>query len=330
MTHRERVRLSLQHRQPDVVPYHIGFTQRAYRSLQTYLGDSPDFLMVNNALAQVGVGGAGMRQVAPDVWEDSFGVLWNRSIDPDIGTVCNERVSPISLDQYEFPEPAGMDALAHVCATDRDHFIVADLGFSLFERAWTLTGMENLLSWMVERPDFVHALLDRILEFNLSVVDAACIYPIDAMMFGDDWGQQTGLIMGPRLWREFIGPRVGQMYGRVKAHGKFVVIHSCGKVDSLFSDLIELGLDLFNPFQPEVMDVVEMKHRYGSRLSFFGGISTQKTLPYGTPQQVKDEVRRLLDVVGKDGGLVAAPAHAIPADARPENILAMFEVLNGQ
>ncbi|MCX7041072.1 MAG: hypothetical protein NT005_18315, partial [Spirochaetes bacterium] len=118
-------------------------------------------------------------------------------------------------------------------------------------------------------------------------------------------------------------------YGLVKAKGKRVFIHSCGRVDELFPDLIEVGVDVFNPFQPEVMDVEEVKRRYGGELTFFGGISTQKTLPYGTVAEVKDEVRRLVDRVGRDGGYIAAPAHDVPKDAKSENIAAMIEVLKG-
>jgi len=183
---------------------------------------------------------------------------------------------------------------------------------------------------MLRAKPFVNELLDRILAFNLRVIENACAYDVDAMMFGDDWGMQTGVLMGPRLWREFIKSRIQQMYRLVKSHGKFVFIHSCGKVDELFPDLIDCGLDVFNPFQPEVMDVFEVKRRYGERLSFFGGISTQKTLPYATVDQVKAQVQRLLDQVGKNGGYIAAPAHAIPADARPENIAAMIQVLQNQ
>ena len=120
------------------------------------------------------------------------------------------------------------------------------------------------------------------------------------------------------------------MYAAVKSHGKRVFIHSCGKVDELFPDLIDSGLDVFNPFQPEVIDVEEAKRRYGDRLSFYGGISTQKTLPYGSTRDVKDEVRRLLDRIGKNGGYIAAPAHDVPRDAKPENIAAMVEALQNQ
>jgi len=162
------------------------------------------------------------------------------------------------------------------------------------------------------------------------VIEKVCSYDVDAMIFGDDWGMQTGLQMGAKLWREFIYPRIQQMYALVKSKGKFVFIHSCGKVDEVFPDLIEIGLDVFNPFQPEVMDVFEMKRHYGDRLTFFGGISVQKTLPYGSVAEVKDEVKQLLEIVGKNGGYIAAPSHDIPGDAKPENIHTMIEVLQNQ
>jgi len=334
MNNRERVLATLAHQQPDKVPYQIGFTQPALEKMIAYYGD-PDFRSkLGNCLTVLSCEPEnGWREVAPDIWEDQFGVRWDRSIDKDIGVVCNRLITPETLDDYEFPDPADPSRYAHyeaVLAQNGDRFTVVNLGFSLYERAWTLVGMENLLMAMVVNKAFVHELLDRILAFNLEIIERVCSYDIDAMMFGDDWGAQIGLQMGPKLWREFIKPRVKQMYGLVKSKGKFVFIHSCGKVDELFPDLIECGLDVFNPFQPEVMDVFEMKRRYGDRLSFYGGISTQRTLPYGTVQQVKDEVRRLLDVIGRDGGYIAAPSHSIPRDAKPENIAAMIEVLQDQ
>ena len=334
MNNRERVLATLNHEQPDSVPYSIAFTQPAHAKMAAYYGD-PDFASkLHNCLtvqscAPVG----GWQEVETDIWEDQFGVLWDRTIDKDIGTVCNRLVAPANLRDYVFPDPddpSRYSAYAHAPTDKGDRFVVVNLGFSLFERAWTLVGMENLLMAMVTDKPFANELLDRILEWNLRVIGNACAYDIDAMMFGDDWGMQTGVLMGPALWREFIKPRIREMYGLAKSRGKYVFIHSCGKVDALFPDLIECGLDMFNPFQPEVMDVFQMKALYGGRLSFFGGISTQKTLPYASVDVVKDQVRRLLEVVGKNGGYIAAPAHDIPADARPENIAAMVEVLQNQ
>ena len=211
-----------------------------------------------------------------------------------------------------------------------DRFRVYQIGFSLYERAWTLRGIENLLIDFHDHPDFVRGLFRALSDYNIAQVGRALEFEIDAVCFGDDWGQQHGLIMGPALWRRFIKPRIREMYGAVKSTNKFVIIHSCGDVKLVFPDLIECGLDCFNPFQPEVMDVCEMKRQFGDRLSFFGGISTQQTLPYGTVDDVRAEVQRNIEVVGKDGGYIAAPAHAIPGDAPPENIHAMLEVLQSQ
>ena len=334
MTNRERVIASLEHRQPDRTPYCIGFTAPAHAKMVEYYGDANFAAGLGNAMSSLGTTTPdGWREVEPDVWEDQFGVRWNRSVDKDIGVVCNQAVRPETLDEYAWPDPHDprrWEAYRAALADRGGQFFVTDLGFSLFERAWTMYGMENVFMAMATDPEFAHTLLDRILEFNLAIVEHACSHDIDAMMFGDDWGCQAGLLMGPAYWREFIKPRVRQMYQAVRAKGKYVFIHSCGKVDALFPELIECGLDCFNPFQPEVIDVFKAKRVYGDRLSFYGGISTQQTLPYATPDQVREEVKRLLEVVGKDGGYIAAPAHAIPGDATGENIAAMIEVLQGQ
>lgn len=325
---------ALEHRQPKRVPYHISFTRRAAQSMAEYFGDTDFFSKIGNSLTVVNcMNPGGMRQVAPDIWEDEFGVQWNRSVDHDIGVVCNRVITADNIEEYRFPDPDDSSRFARypdIRSRSGDTYIVSNIGFSLFERAWTMAGMQEVLMAMVIDKEFAHRLLDRILEFNLRLIDNACQFDIDAMRFGDDWGDQRGLIMGPDLWREFIKPRIAQMYERVKSKGKKVFIHSCGRVDSVFPDLIECGLDVFNPFQPEVIDVFEAKAKYGADLSFFGGISVQQTLPFGTRQQVRDEVRRLLDVVGEGGGYIAAPSHAIPGDAKPENIAVMLEVLQEQ
>jgi uroporphyrinogen decarboxylase len=234
---------------------------------------------------------------------------------------------------FPFPDPCDpdrFDFFDDVIAANRNTAILVSLGFSLFERAWTLAGMENILMAMAADREFLHTLLDRILDINLAIIERACAHDVDIFRFGDDWGQQRGLIMGPALWREFIKPRFKRMCQLVKSRGKVTMLHCCGKVDEIFADLIECGLDIFNPFQPEVMDVFEIKRRYGRDMTFFGGISIQRTLPFGTVTQVRDEVRRLIDVVGEGGGYIASPSHDIPGDAKPENIAAMIDVLQNQ
>ena len=183
--------------------------------------------------------------------------------------------------------------------------------------------MTELLVDMVEAPAFVDELLERICDFNVRLVEQAVTLDIDGIYFGDDWGQQRGLLMGPRLWRRYIKPRIARMYGAAKRHGKHVIIHSCGDVDELFPDLIEAGLDVFNPFQPEVMDIYAVKEQFGDHLTFLGGMSIQRVMPFGTPEDVRQEAHKLMRTLGAGGGYVLAPSHAIPRDVPVENTLAL-------
>lgn len=334
MTHRERVYAALQHRQPDRCPYVIGLTQRAHAAMVEYYGNDGYLQLIDNALYGVHARPGPKEQWLSDtVWQDEFGVQWDRSIDRDIGNVCNCVIPERNLDRLELPDPVAPEkfegfAEAVAAGRERGKFVQFSLGFSLFERAWTLRGMENLFLDFMEAPAFVDELLDALCDYNVALVKKAVEYDIDAVHFGDDWGCQRGLLMGRRLWERFLKPRLARMYGAAKEAGKFVTIHSCGKVQELFPQLIELGLDCFNPFQPEVMDPYEMKRLYGDRLSFWGGVSTQQLLPYGTPDEVRTEVRRLVREIGRDGGYILAPAHDIPAGARPENIMALIEAAN--
>jgi uroporphyrinogen decarboxylase len=136
--------------------------------------------------------------------------------------------------------------------------------------------------------------------------------------------------MGPHLWRKFIKPRLAELIALAKKKGKKVTLHSCGKVQEILPDLVEIGLDVFNPFQPEVMDIFAIKRQYQGRLAFWGGISIQRLLPFGTPEEVKREVKRIIEEIGKSGGYIAAPSHALPKDIPCENILAMMEVIWNQ
>jgi len=335
MNNRRRVLTALKHQQPDVVPYDIRFTEPARAKMAEYYGD-PDFEdKLGNCFTWFRPHPNDVRYVSvgPDIWEDEFGVRWNRSIDKDIGVPCNKLIGPENIDDFQWPDPddpTRYDFIDKAIPGAKDNAILASLGFALFERAWTLVGMEELLMYMLTEKDFVNQLFDKILQYNLGIIERACSLDIDIFRFGDDWGQQRGLIMGIYLWGEFIKPRIKKMYELVKSKGRYVMIHCCGKIDGILPELIECGLDIFNPFQPEVMNVYEIKERYGGRLSFYGGISIQKTLPYGTVDEVKDEVKRLLERIGEKGGYIASPSHDIPADAKVENVAAMIEVLREQ
>jgi uroporphyrinogen decarboxylase len=332
MNKREIMRATLSWQRPPYVPWSFGFTYEAREKLVEHYGDAEVDEGFGNHVVGLGNSIGFMKDIGGGFVQDAFGVVWDRRVDKDIGNVREPQLRAPTLDGYEFPDPLNPQFFEDIPGKIESHgdlFRVFSIGFSLYERAWTLRGMEDLLVDFVDHPEFVHELLNAIADYNIAQIRHAHSYDIDAFYFGDDWGQQTSLQMGPKLWREFIAPPLKRMYDAAHEMDRFVMIHSCGKVDELFDDLIELGVNCFNPFQPEVMDTDALMRKYHGRLSFHGGLSTQQTLPYGTPDDVRAEVRHLLDM-GRDGGYVFSPAHAVEGDVPLENMVAFIEEVQNQ
>lgn len=335
MNKRSVVQAVLSGEKPPYVPWSYRFTQEPKEALCSHFGCAPGDLIAHTGchILELGSDIGFFEDLGNDQFRDVFGVVWDRSMDKDIGMPASYLLeSPGDLDNIVFPDPCDprfFEDIEGRIARFPDRFRLFDLGFSLFERAWTLRSMEQLLMDMIEEPEFVHALLTKIADYNIAQVRRALEFDIDAVYFGDDWGQQHGLIMGYDKWKEFIFPQIRRMYAVVRGAGKFQFIHSCGDVDELFDDLTAIGLNCFNPFQPEVMDVAQIHAGYLGRLTFWGGLSTQSTLPHKGADAVRAESEGLLEM-GRVGGYIFSPSHAVESDVPMENILAFIETAKRQ
>jgi len=335
MTRRERVLTALAHKQPDCAPWNIELTSPEQTRVCDHLGIAPAafFDMAGNHIekADYNIGGSTVR---PGFFRDEFGVVWNRSgMDKDIGVIDEIILKEPTLGGFSCPAPrpdAVRAASAKLLGNGHDTLKLGKIGMTLFERAWSLRGLEDMLMDFHLNQEFVRGLLERILEYNCAIIETACETEIDGFYFGDDYGQQTGMIMSPDTWRAFIKPCLARMFSRVKAAGKIIALHSCGNISAILGDLIDIGLDAYQTVQPEIYDLRTLKREFGSRLTFWGAISTQQTLPYVAPGELKRIVRETIGILGCGGGYICAPTHRVPDDVPAENIVALIEALKEQ
>jgi len=244
------------------------------------------------------------------------------------------------LPYYPWPDPhdpcrvEGLAEEARRLYEETDYALVADLlGGGIFEQALWLRGFERFMMDMVSDEAFAAALLDILLELYIEFYDVylEAVGPyVQIVALGDDLGMQTGPLISPDLYRRLIKPRHKELYDFIHSRTEAKILHhSCGSILPLVQDLIDVGVDILNPIQTsaEGMDPAVLKRKFGGQLVFHGGIDVQRILPFATPARVKDEVRRIIDVMGQGGGYILAPSHNIQADVPPENILAMYEVI---
>ncbi|MEW6355204.1 MAG: uroporphyrinogen decarboxylase family protein [Planctomycetota bacterium] len=243
-----------------------------------------------------------------------------------------------SFEGYAFPaaesffRPDQKEKAKETCRQHKDKFIIAGLGWGLFEISWNLRGFQNVLMDCIDHPDFYGEMLDKLMNLYLAFVEYTADLPVDAVMFGDDWGDQRGVILGPERWRRFIKPRWAKIYEAVHARGKLVITHCCGSVADIMPDIIEIGLDVLESVQPEArgMNPYELKKKWGDRITFWGGLGSQSVIPFGAPDEIRKEVRRLCAEMGRAGGYILAPAKPLQPETPTENAVAAVEAFTNQ
>lgn len=310
MTPRELVVASINHRETAPVPWCIDFTLELEDALRERFGQ-PWLDAIGNCVATV----AHPYWKFHDVPEEFKTVEIPDHFPPARG-------AGRSLDEFH----AEVDALGKT-----DRFVLVRMYASMFEKAWMTRGMEKLMMDLVMNLSFAEGLFDKIVHMDLAVMDLMLENPsLDGFLLGSDWGGQNMLLMNPAIWRRIFKPRYKRLFSRVRESGKFLFLHSCGCIEAIIPDLIDMGLQVLNPLQPECMDIRRLKREYGKQLCFWGGISTQKTLPYGTVEELRDELRETLAVMRKGGGYIFAPAQHIQTDVPIENILALVDFARSQ
>jgi uroporphyrinogen decarboxylase len=203
------------------------------------------------------------------------------------------------------------------------------VGGTFFEMAWRLRGLDTFMMDLVTNQEFAACLLDKVGELSVSNCCFLAECGVDVLLTSDDVGMQDRMLISPAMWRQWLKPRYAELIARVKEVNPKVLIfyHSDGYVEPIIPELIEIGVEILNPVQPECMDPVKLKEQFGDRLAFWGTVGTQTTFPQGSPSEIKALVKAHIETIGREGGLLIAPTHKLEPDVPWENVVAFFEAV---
>lgn len=338
MTRRERVFATIQRNGPDAIPWQFDLTRAVGEKLEVYYGTDQWRDMLDDHIVWASSKSPALskaQDLSPENARDEFGVVWRRNARDnrvgDWGELVDYPLKQPALDNYSFPDgarPDRWDSVPEIRQQYPDCFLVAG-GYGLFETGWALCGFENYLSYIAGEEKFVEALTEQLAHYSCAATTQLAGLGVDGIRFGDDWGFQDGLMIRPEVWRRLYKKHYRRIYQAARQVGAVVMIHSCGNITEILPDLIDIGVQVIHPLQPEAMDVVYCQREYGKDLTFWGGLGSQSTLPHGTPDDVRREVRDRLNLF-RDGGYILAPAGAAPAETPAENIAAIVEVAREQ
>ena len=348
----ERVEMALAHREPDRVPFDLWAVPEVWEKLRLALGfDASDLTADETVLRLLGIDcrmvvpryvGSKARELPDGTFIDAWGTH-RREVSNEFSTYGEYASHPLAEAEtvgdvlgwdWASPDDWDVSGVGEQCArlnAGLRHHLRYEVG-GIFEWAWALRGFERFLLDLADKPEIAGAIMDRFtdiyIENTLRVIEAA-EGQLDMVYTYDDVGIQNGLLMSPRMWRKYILPRHQRLNAAIRSarYPVKIMYHSCGAVFPLIGPFVdEMGIDVLNPLQPRAagMDMARIKAEFGGRLSFHGGIDIQHTLPHGTPDAVRAEVRERCEVLGRGGGYICTSAHYLQADTPLENIVAMY------
>ena len=364
MNSRERFYMAVEHEEPDRVPMDIWITPAAYERVRDYLGItavenqewgimaplkvSEEFLQrlhIDFRRVYMNPSDKFTPRTYPDGTTDTefgfrgkwYGPYWEITYHP-----WAEFTEVEQVEAYEWPDPEdpsrmrGVVEWARHLHEETDKAVVGMVGgpWGVFEIcAHYMRGFEAFLLDMMERPRLAEAMMDKSMRFAIEMnrvfLDGVGEY-LDIVQVGNDLGHQHGLIMSPKLFRSMVKPRLKKIYSDIKRRAPHIKLlyHTCGAVEPLIGDLIDIGVDILNPVQPlaKGMDSFLLKEKYGDRLTFHGGIDLQEAMSeMGSVEDVKREVDTRIRAFAPGGGYILAPAHNIQPDSTPEQIVTLYD-----
>lgn len=357
MNSKERMQTAMEHREPDRVPYMATFVPEMEKLLkeryrkelaeigvateQKYQGTSElDILFDHDMLLLTyGISTGYYRKTDSESYMDEWGITWKKIPYETIhgrGYYTEIVDFPLAdsgkIDSYTPPDPDGEDmgyAEGVIERFGKTKYICGIIDCSIFEALKYLRGIEQSLIDLVTEKDVAHRIMDMSVEYHLRLGYRLMERGVDMLWLADDIGGEHTMLMSPATFREMVKPKMGYMIGELKKRNGYVKIafHSDGYIEPVIDDLIEVGVDLLNPIQPESMDPARIKKRYGKRIGLWGTVSTQLTLPFRRPADVAQEVRERIRTCAPGGGFLIAPTHNIQLDVPFENVEAFYDAV---
>jgi len=339
MNSKERVLTSIEIEMPDRVPLFVELVpeveQKLYEKYKLKGNELLTFLGNDIVNCAVGVADSWGKIYRGENEVDEWGIGW-KTVKHSSGEYTEiiykplEKASFEDLKSYKIPDPEDKKRYSEVMRLKEkfgdSYAVMVDLSCTIFELSWYLRGMDNLMMDMHTDKKFVNLLMDKILEFYIPAAKKLAKIGIDIIWIGDDVGMQTGMIMSPEMFREFLKERYRLLIDEIKRTNRNVKVafHSDGYITPIINDLIEVGVDILNPVQPKCMDPEEIKKSFGEKLCFMGTIDEQETLPFGTIDDLKKEILERITTVGYNGGLILGPTHNVQNDTNIEKVECFF------